>query len=141
MNIEIVVPGIPEPKGSHHIQRRGNASWLLAGGNAKAHERLKDWEARVRTYAAATMRALGASEPLAGPIALDVTFYLPRPHSAAKRLFPAVKPDLSKLVRGVEDPLSDLVYDDDARIVSESSRKVYADPENPPGASIRVWTV
>lgn len=141
MNIEIVVPGVPEPKGSFHVQRRGAKSWVVPGSNANMKNRMDEWAFRVRSYAERSARVHGVTEPHDGPLAADVTFYLPRPKSAAKRVHCAVRPDCDKLLRGVFDPLMGVLYTDDARIVSMSGRKVYADDDNPPGALIKVWSV
>jgi crossover junction endodeoxyribonuclease RusA len=78
-------------------------------------------------------------EPLDEPLELSVIFYLPRPKTATRN-FPAVMPDLDKLIRAVGDSLSGLVYVDDSRIVSINAHKRYADDRGP-GALIRVNTL
>jgi crossover junction endodeoxyribonuclease RusA len=78
-------------------------------------------------------------EPIDEPLELSVIFYLPRPKTAT-RDFPAVMPDLDKLIRAVGDSLSGLVYVDDSRIVSISAQKRYADYRGP-GAFILVNTL
>lgn len=114
---------------------------MMDGGNGKAMLRLKEWAFRVRTYAERSSRVNDLGPPTDGPIAADITFYMPRPKSAAKRIHCAVKPDLDKLCRGAIDPLMGVLMTEDSRIVSLSARKVYADDANPPGASIRIWSV
>jgi Holliday junction resolvase RusA-like endonuclease len=77
---------------------------------------------------------------LDGPLLLDLTFWVPRPkghygsganagkvRGSAPR-HPAVKPDLLKLARAVEDALSGIVYRDDAQIVVEILQKAYGEP-------------
>jgi Holliday junction resolvase RusA-like endonuclease len=142
VNIEIMVPGIPEPKGSFTPVRRGKFNILLNGGNSAAHERHKDWAHRVKHYATSTMRAIGSPAPCNEPCVVDLTFYMPRPRSVSKRrVHVAVKPDLDKLIRGAMDPLVGIVISEDSRVVEYVARKVYADAENPPGAWIRIWSV
>jgi len=141
MNFEILVLGIPEPKGSYHMQRRGAKSWIVAGSNANMKNRMDEWAFRVKTHAERSARANGLAAPCDEPLAADVTFYLPRPKSAAKRIHCAVRPDCDKLLRGVFDNLIGIVMTEDSRIVNLSGRKVYADDENPPGAHIHVWSV
>lgn len=141
MNVELMVLGVPEPKGSKHLQRRGESVWMMDGGSGKAMGRLKEWSFRVRSYAERSMRANGLSGVLDAPFAADLTFYMPRPKSASKRVHCAVKPDLDKLIRGVMDPLTGVVVSDDSRLVQVTARKVYADTENPPGALVRLWSV
>jgi Holliday junction resolvase RusA-like endonuclease len=78
-------------------------------------------------------------ELLDEPLELSVIFYLPRPKTATRK-FPAVMPDLDKLIRAVGDSLSGLVYVDDSRIIAISAQKRYADDRDP-GALIRVNTL
>lgn len=141
MNFEIVVAGVPEPKGSKHLRRFGIKVWMMDGASGKAHRKLEEWAFRVKSYAERSARANALPGPSDGPIAADLTFYMPRPKSAARRLHCAVKPDLDKLFRGALDPLMGIVFTEDSRIVNLSGRKVYADAENPPGAHIHVWSV
>lgn len=53
-------------------------------------------------------------EPLDEPLLLVATFWLDKPKSAKKRNFPVVKPDLTNLVKPVEDALelAKVVLDD-----------------------------
>ena len=63
------------------------------------------------------------------PLKLTVTFQFIRPKSvtAKKRPRPSAKPDLSKLVRCVEDSLTGILIRDDSLVVDLVARKVYAD--------------
>jgi crossover junction endodeoxyribonuclease RusA len=84
----------------------------------------------------ATAALAGGIRPLEGPVALDVLLILPRParhYRGRKRelapdapAWPTVKPDALKLCRAVEDALTGIAYRDDAQIVEERIRKVYA---------------
>ena len=62
-------------------------------------------------------------------VALSVDFYFAKPPSAKKRLLHVVKPDVSKLLRAVEDAMTGIIYADDAQIVQESISKHYGMPE------------
>jgi crossover junction endodeoxyribonuclease RusA len=141
VNVELVVPGVPEPKGSYHLQRRGLKSWIVPGSSATMKNRMDEWAFRVHHYAKLAATANRIPEPYDEPFAADLTFYLPRPKSAPKRLHCAVKPDLDKLVRGALDPLKRVLITEDSRLVSLSARKVYADAESPPGVRISIWSV
>jgi len=74
-----------------------------------------------------------------GPVELEVMFYLDRPSSVSKtkRGYPIVPPDVDKLIRGVGDALTGVVYDDDSQIIRVLAWKTYADNREP-GAFIRV---
>jgi Holliday junction resolvase RusA-like endonuclease len=74
--------------------------------------------------------------PLEGPVMLDVTaeFAIPKSFSRAKRedaitryIFPTKKPDLSNIVKQVEDALNGVAFRDDAQIVRYGTlQKVYS---------------
>jgi len=99
--------------------------------------------------AAMAQRAIAESDeawPASGPVELRVTFVLPRPvgHYGKRGLrpkaprFPATRPDLSKLVRALEDALTGIAYEDDSRIVTHRIEKVYATPTLTPRALVSV---
>ena len=75
-----------------------------------------------------TAAAYGAGEKLAGPLHVVMVFSMPRPKSAPKsRQYPDGRPDLSKLVRAVEDSITDAgLWSDDAQVVSLEASKVFA---------------
>ena len=64
---------------------------------------------------------------LDGPLSLRVEFYLLQPKSV-RRQYPAVKPDLSNLLKAVEDALNGLLWTDDSRIVELVVHKHYGNP-------------
>ena len=78
-------------------------------------------------------------ELLEDPVELSVIFYLPRPKTATRE-FPAVMPDLDKLIRSVGDSLTGTVIRDDSRIIAIHAQKLYADDRGP-GAIVRVKTL
>lgn len=120
--------GLPKPAGSKRAFVRGGRAIVTddcAGG--------RDWKQQV---AAAARSELG--EPLLdGPLELRVVFWLPRPKGhygtgrnaeqvkASAPDHPAVKPDVLKLARAVEDALTGVLWRDDAQIVSERLHKRY----------------
>jgi hypothetical protein len=81
----------------------------------------------------------GACAPLTGPLRLSLAFSLPRPkgHSGARGLrpsapaYPTTKPDATKLLRAVEDACTGILWHDDAQIVLQTVRKLYASAEGP----------
>lgn len=79
--------------------------------------------------------------PLGVPVALDLTFYLPRPKAHLRKngelkptaaLFPTCKPDSSKVLRAAEDAGSGILWHDDAQIVYHQVIKLYAGHGNGP---------
>jgi len=55
-----------------------------------------------------------------------------------KRVFPASRPDLTKLIRSVEDALTGILWRDDAQVISQVALKRYAMPDETPGVRVRV---
>lgn len=95
-------------------------------------------------------RAMFGHELLLQAMRLEVVFYVRRPQGhygsgrnggvvrASAPAFPAVKPDLTKLVRGLEDALTGIVWRDDAQVVQQLLAKRYGEPER---AEVRVVPV
>jgi Holliday junction resolvase RusA-like endonuclease len=133
--VELKVYGLPQPQGSKRLGKLG-ARFVVLDDNDAA---LKPWRKAVTTHARGAV-----VEPLDGPLALVADFTLPRPKSVAKRRrWPLVRPDLSKLVRAVEDALTDAqVWTDDSRVVLLTASKSYVgDPflaMTAPGVRIEV---
>ena len=128
--IQIHVPGIPQPKGSTRAFRMPRSSRLIV---TSANPKLKAWEQAV--YLAGL--AVRPRTRFLGPVAVIVAFAFPRPKTA-KRDMPAVRPDLDKLLRGCLDPLSGLIFNDDAQIVQVEAGKSYCAEGESPGAQIVV---
>lgn len=127
--ITFTAPGDPIPQGSKSAFVRGKRAVMI-----EANPRLKTWRQIVTLYA---RRHAGK---FTGHRALHVTyvFYLTKPKSVLRWL-PWVKPDLDKLIRAVNDSISNAgVWDDDSRVTAITSRKRYADDANPPGAIITI---
>lgn len=151
---EFDVYGDPAPQGSKRVyvdQRTGRR-----GVAESSEEKVKSWRSEVRM--AALDRRNGDLGLLDGPLMVDAIFTFVRPAghygtgrnarvlkpSAPPR--PAVKPDLSKIIRSTEDALTGVLYRDDSRI-TEYGRllKVYAgedrDALEAPGARIRIFAL
>lgn len=80
------------------------------------------------------MREQYRGEPATGPISLSVTFYTPIPASLSKKRREALvgayntsrNGDLDNLVKTVSDSGNDLLWLDDAQIVSLTAKKIYS---------------
>src|SRR5690606_17977873 len=140
--LTVRVHGIPAPQGSkRHV---GNGRMI------ESSKKVGPWRDAVK---AAILAATGRRPTTVdGPVQVDVTFILPRPkgHYGTGRNAgkvrtsappePTTKPDLDKLMRSTLDALTDVgVLRDDAQVVRIYAAKVYAWPEEPPGATIHVW--
>lgn len=157
----LTVHGVPAPQGSKHgrpIYNGRGANKVFTGKVAQVESsvNLPAWREAVKEQALKGRERLGA--PLLGPVFVEATFSFNRPKyhwrtgrnahllrdSAPAR--PTGPPDLSKLVRAIEDALTDAgVWRDDAQAVEEHTRKVYVDtgidalPH--PGAVIRIHPI
>lgn len=136
--IRIAVIGIPITQGSKSAfpYRRANGTMGVRVTEGKKAGALADWRRAIAAEARAVLGRDGI--PIAGPVSLEATFYVPRPASAPKRVtLPAKKPDCDKLLRSACDALSKIAYEDDARIVELHVRKRFA-IDRPPGVEITI---
>lgn len=130
MEISFDVLGRPAPQGSK--KSVGNNRFV------EASKFLPAWRNAVRLAAEDAVTVNGWAR-VAGPVELEILFYLDRPSSIStvKRPYPIVPPDIDKLIRGVGDSLTGVIYDDDSQIIRVLAWKTYADTREP-GAFIRV---
>jgi crossover junction endodeoxyribonuclease RusA len=112
---EITVRGIPAPQGS-------KTQW-----GAESSKKVRPWREAVRGKAQDALD--NGEQPIAGPVAVRIAFYLPRPKShyyTGKRAgvlrddapdYCDKRPDVDKLVRSTLDALTSAgAYADDARV-------------------------
>ena len=145
--ISFSVAGIPKPQGSKHAFHHAKTGRVMMVESCAA---LKDWRASVAYHAASQY----TGTPVKAPLSLTVTFFLPRPHnhygtgrnaSTVKKQAPVCPTkksggDLDKLVRGICDALTGIIWEDDSQVVSIVARKCYAGARGP-GADITVWVL
>lgn len=141
MTCTLTVLGKAEPKGSlRGFVLRGSRRVVLTDGNP----RVRPWMALIRDAAAQWRADQGLADHAIAwptePILLDVTVWLPKPKSAPTRraIQATKKPDVSKIVRAVEDALTGVLYRDDAQITVEIARKDYAARDEQPRTVITV---
>lgn len=140
--ITFYVHGKPEPAGSKRAfvnPKTGKA--IVTDANAKS----KPWKQEVAQTARLALPE--GFTPLDGPVRLVVDFYVARPkghYGTGKNAgtlregapdYPTTKPDATKLLRGLEDALTGIVWRDDSQIVSQTVRKRYGTP----GALVKAW--
>ena len=129
--VSFTVPGNPVAKGRHRTGRTFR--------NKLGHRRQINYtpkqtaitEALVQSIAS---RAMGARPLMTGAVELQVKAILPIPASwsakrqaeaAAGRILPAKKPDLSNVIKLLEDGCNTVVWRDDAQITDMSLSKRY----------------
>lgn len=140
MTLSFFVPGIPVPQGSQRSFIIRPKYGKPRAGLVEDAKGLKPWRAQVAYFAQQAMRDANAPGWFSRePLVLAVTFRLPRPTALPRRITQHVrKPDLSKMVRAVEDALTAVVWGDDAQIVRHETEKVY---DGRAGAQIEVRSV
>jgi Holliday junction resolvase RusA-like endonuclease len=120
MQYYCTVPGLPAPKGSRKSFVNPRTGRIVS---LDACERTKPYQEAV---ALAVREAMQGAPPLEGPISLTVTFLLPLPKRASRKL-PCVRPDVDKLLRSVLDGMtSGGAYQDDGQVTDVSVEKRYA---------------
>lgn len=137
MKLEVYVEGTAAPQGSKAYKGRNKRTGRAV--LVESSKAVKPWRAAVVAAVAEVVEARGW-EPVAGPAAVTVLFYLERPKSCPKwRTRPWVKPDLDKLARSTLDALTTAgALEDDARVVRLVLDKFYASGTVPPGALITI---
>lgn len=143
--LHIDVVGTPAPQGSKRA--------FVVNGRpvmAESSKKVKPWRQDVKAAALEVIATLPGFQSIEGAVSVTAHFYLPRPQGHygsgrnAGRLkdsapaFPAVKPDLDKLLRSTMDALGEAgCWRDDSRVVDVVAAKFYADA-GPAGARLIV---
>lgn len=147
-DVVVVAFGQARPQGSKNavpVMRRDGTPVIGRNGrpvvNLVESSDVKPWREAVKT---AAIEAMGGRPALDGPLVVRMVFTVRKPASAPKlrRSWPDRMPDLSKLVRAVEDALTDAgVWADDARVIEyQRTAKVFPgeDREALPRPGVRV---
>lgn len=145
--IFFTVSGLPKPAGSKRgfaIKKGGAYTGKVAVIDACKGSR--DWKHDVKQAALTYIKGADFA-PLTCPIEVDFVFIMPRPKchygtgknesnlKSSAPFFPAGKPDVLKLSRGVEDALTGIIWKDDSQIVTEKLTKRYGAM---PGVAIKI---
>jgi len=125
--VEFEVLGLAAPQGSKVLTK-----W---GVMREANKNTMPWRQQV---AGCAKQAMGDRAPTLMCVTLLVTFFFTRPRGHYRTgknarllrrgagLYKPSKPDLSKLVRAIEDAMTGIVYRDDAQITSLHATKLYS---------------
>ncbi len=141
--LSFFVPGIAQPAGSKRIGRHGTRYVVLDD-----NEKSAGWKERVALAAAEAKRKAGCADVLwDGALELSVKVYRARPKGHLRTngevrekapKYPTTKPDTTKLVRGLEDALTGVLWQDDAQVVKQFAVKEWADELSVPGVLVMV---
>ena len=137
------VYGRPVPQGSKNIYK---------GRPVEQAKALAPWRQAVSYSALQASKLDSEWESFAEPVRLDMTFLFERPRAhfgtgrnsgilkeSAPARYKGTTPDLSKLIRAVEDGITDVgVWTDDNLVAAVYAEKVYAALGEPPGVSVRI---
>jgi Holliday junction resolvase RusA-like endonuclease len=145
VTLSFSVYGVAQPAGSKRafVLKRRDGSIVTRGPNGPpvvntvdANPKAKSWKQEIASAAAKAMEGVAL---FVGPVRLQVCFIMPRPQghfgsgkNAGKvkpkaPRFHTVKPDVTKLVRGLEDALTGIVWRDDSQVAETSQSKVYGE--------------
>ena len=142
LTIEFWVPGIPRPQGS----KRGFSTPKGKVIMVEMSKALPGWRADVRAEA----MKHAPDSLLEGPLWLHAEFVFSRPKAhyyTGKRShllranaleYVTKAPDLSKLIRGIEDAMESILFKNDSQIAYVVARKTFGDS---PGVRVTLSTV
>lgn len=118
--ISFFVEGEPAPQGSKNgFVKNGRVVMV------ESSKKVKPWREAV-TEQTARYLSYNTRNPLTTPVEIALVFHLPRPKSVTRK-WPAVKPDLDKLIRSTFDGLTTGgLFTDDALVIAVSASKQYA---------------
>ncbi|MFD1466488.1 RusA family crossover junction endodeoxyribonuclease [Lapidilactobacillus mulanensis] len=132
--MKLIINGEPIPQGRPRFANRGKFTTTYDPPKSKAYKQLVRAQATQQWH----------SQPLSGALKCDVTIYRPIQQSGSKKLKlmkssgqirPIIKGDIDNYFKAVTDPLTGIVWVDDALIVESQIRKFYS---NEPRVEIEV---
>ncbi len=125
-DLQFSVEGNPRPQGSKTAVRSGNKARVIEAGNNTSRAQHRAWRDAVTVMARNAAQHAGHTEPWDCPVAVELTFTMPRPKSwPITRVWADTKPDLDKLTRAVIDSLTDAgIFTDDSRVVAIDACKI-----------------
>jgi crossover junction endodeoxyribonuclease RusA len=127
MSVSFVAAGTAAPQGS-----KTRTKW----GMRESSKAIGPWRDRVAKAAYEAMVAMDGVPVLDGPVAVEMTIWLPRPkkHFGKRGLlpsapkYPTTTPDIDKVARGILDAITGIVIRSDAQVVDLCCQKLYSEP-------------
>lgn len=92
-------------------------------------------------------QAMAGKDIIINPVNMELFIFMPIPGSWSKKkqerahkgeIRPAIKPDISNLLKSVEDGLNGIIYKDDSQIIECSIKKFYS---KTPGVSVKITEI
>jgi crossover junction endodeoxyribonuclease RusA len=127
--VAFTVYGAAQPAGSKTTGVRKDGGRFVRDSAKRGYP----WRRQVAQAAGEAMDGRGLMD---GALVLHVRFFVPRPkgHFGVRGLLPSApvhptkRPDVTKLLRAVEDACTGVVWRDDAQIVAQHAWKSYGEP-------------
>ena len=119
--VRFEIPGIPVAKGRPKATTINGQARMYTPAKTVAYE---------STVALFARQAMGAAEPIAGPLALSIVATWPIPPSWPKKrreaaTFKASKPDADNVAKAIGDACNGIVWVDDSQVVDLRCVKRY----------------
>jgi len=124
--IKCTVYGVPQPQGSMRaFIPKGWGRAVITSNSPK----LKPWRQQVAASALEARDTLlgPGAEVWDGPISVTIDFFFERPKSV-KSERKTTRPDVDKLLRGVFDALTGILFKDDSQVVKCTATKQFGSP-------------
>lgn len=143
--LTVIAHGQPAPQGSKRafISRSTGRAGMKEDNPATA-----SWRETVSWAVRRAMTVAGQTEPLTGPLRVEVVFTMRKPAGRPKTrvTWPDTKPDTDKLIRAVFDATTSAGgWVDDARVIDVHAVKAFPGEHefalSAPGLHMRIWQV
>ena len=124
--VHFYITGKPVPKSRARVVTKGKRRFAFTP------KKVKDWETIVKTEAEKHF-----DSPSDLPVAISLTFYMPRPKSRRLDYWVSTTPDIDNLEKAILDGLNGIAYTDDRLVVMKTASKRYV-VSGEPGVDVTV---
>lgn len=120
MAVEFFVTGIPKSMSVGKTVR-----WKTKDGSRQGQHQTRE-NTEWASIVGLTARDHAPIIPWSGPIALHLSFYMPRPKSGKNAKYPTKRPDIDNLIHKLTDQMNGVLWADDSQIVDLVVSKKFA---------------